>query len=417
MPDMIAEPTGAVLNGTDAASPAGKPATEVMLDSRGGETPQRIQKSTERESPMVRVLARLRASEAADGQEAPAEDAEEAQPETAEEPPAEPDAAETVEDGESGPTTEAEPDPEEKLAEVAADAPDVVALRAEAESAKAEAAALRQLMQQAGGQRVDEDDRRGYIADPLAHVRQHIGRLLGVAADHKLVDEELGAIQRELTYAAVGDSKIDNDLAAQRAREQSDRRWRIDQQAQAADRELALQRAQRDSGVKFVESLYEADKAKYVDATIGAKKVGRTPADVAFDLLPVFVQRGLLKVDGLTDAQIAQEALRLTNLSFKRDADEFRALLTAPAQTSAPAKASATGSKPGAPKPDQSKAPAKPGTAPPRTLSAKQAAAAPIAKAAGQGPKKTIVEIDPNDSDARYARAREIAERRFKKPQ
>jgi hypothetical protein len=401
MADVIAEPTGAVMSGTDAASPAGKPAVDIILDSRGGEASADVKAQVDAQPTLVKVLAKMRAKEAADeaAAEAPAPDA----PPDDEQPEAEPEA-----------DPDAPVDPEAKPAEPVADTPDVAELKAQHEAARAETASLRQQLQSAQAAEPSEDERLEYINDPIATVRRTIARTLRVAPDHKLVDEELASIQRELTIRAIGDTNLDKDRSAQRSLEQSERRWRLDQQARAADRETATHREKRSQAVRFIASLYEQTKAEYPALALATDLDGRDPADVAMDVYLGALQSGQIKADARDD-EAAREALRLTNRLYSTKADKLRRHVTAPAQVPAPAQASATDSKPGAP-PAPSPPVAK-ATPAPRTLSARQAAAAPVAnKQPGQNPRRTIIEIDPNDRDARNRRAREIAERRFAKP-
>lgn len=410
MAEMISEPTGAVLNGTDAATPVGKESVEVVLDQRGGDASAAVRESADRPRPLSQVLARLRAKES--GTAAPAKQpaaAATAEPEaTVEEQPAEAageDPAEAApvegEDHEQAPEA-APPDP-----------PDVAALRAEAEAAKHESVGLRARLAQLEAGTASDDERIAYITDPTAVVRATIARHLRVKADDPVIDKELAWLQRDWTVRAIGDSNLPEDRRSQHAREQSDRRWDLDQQARAADRQSAQEREQRTQAVQFVASHFEGSKAELTNAQLVAAVDGVDPAAHAYDLIPEAVRQGLIDPNA-PPAEIAKSALRIANQVLKKRADQIRAHIAAPAQAPAPATAAATGSRPAAPKPASSTvAPAKSAPAAPRTLSAKQAASAPVARPTAPR-KPTIVEIDPNDRDTRNNRAREIAERRFK---
>lgn len=389
MPQMIVEAADSVLQGTDAALPLGKPATELVLSTDGGIAPAEVAQSEERIRPMSTVLARIRAQEAAAARgEAPAEDA--------------PSGGEPAADVEPEPDPAAAVDPAAPAAK-AADAPDVAALRAESESARAEAAAYKTRLAAAEGRPgVTEDEQRAYITDPLGELQRWIANRLGLPPDHKEVEAELAHHQQLLTNRAIGDTNLSSTLRAENAREQSDRRWRLDQQVRATERVTANRAAERASGVQYLTSIYEAGKDAYPEASLGAVAHRKHPAEIALDLIPSFVERGLIKPDA-TGTEIAKEALRLTNLLLKPDADKIRAHVTAPA----PAKTGPPGATPAA----ESKATGATRTAAPRTLSAPQAAAAPPAAATNGTRKRTIVEIDPSDRHRERDRTREIAER------
>lgn len=404
MAEIFSEPTGAVLNGTDAANPVGKPAVDVILDSRGGEVPDGEAKkiAAAAEPPIVRVLARLRAQEAAARGEAPALGAE---AEPAVDTAAEAAAPDAETDPEAPP---AEPEPEAKADEPA----DVAALRAEAEIARTEVATLRHQLLQHRAAEPSDGERRAWIDDPVAVLRGEVARRLRVPADHAIVDRELAGIQRELTIRAIGDSNLDDTRRAQRANEHTSRRYELDQHARQTDQVVTAQREARAGAVRVLASVYEQAKADYPALVLAADLDGRDPADIAMDTYLAAVRSGQIRHD-LSDAEASREALRLTNQIYLNKADKVRRH-TAPAQASTPVLAAST-PKPGAPNLAPSAAAAKPAaSASPRTLSAKQAAAAPAARAPGQNPRRTIVVVDPNDRDSRDRRAREIAERRFK---
>lgn len=419
MSQMLTEGEDVVVNGTDAAIGLGKPAAEVVMDSRGGDAPRSMQ-PTEKPRALEGVLAKIRARSEQESAPASQEEGQRSESEEDEAPAQEDGEPSDEQDADSSEESEGEVESGDEDAEdseeahpepVKKDSADLAALRADLEAAKTEAAAARaRLAQFDRGPTLD--DRLSYVHDPISQVRSFIAKQLGVKHDDAQVDNELAWIQRELTVSAIGDSNLDSESRLKHLDAKAARRWEREQQARTVDQRVAADRDQRAAAVRYLASVHEASKSEFPLIALAAELDGRDPADIAFDVYLAARQQGLIDPNA-PDAEAAREALRLTNQHYQRRAEKLRAFIPAPSQDTAPAKASAAGSKPGATLPAKSTGKAKSGHPAPRTLSAKQAAKAPVAKPPGYNPRITVVEIDPNDRDVRARRAREIADRRF----
>jgi hypothetical protein len=421
MSALIAEGDGTTLVGTDAALPHAKPVVEVVLDGvksqeskplvTGERQSLRLATAMERRGVTVAKPAAATAPAAAapptgdadgtaaevvlDGEPAGDDDGEAAAADGDQ-----PDGEETTADGQPPPDAEAKPDPVE-----------LATLKAERDQTAAELALARARMAQLEGAVASEDEQRAYIDDPVSSLRGDIARRLGVKPDHKEVDRELAYLQRELTIAQLGDESLPDDRKSQRTSERWERSERLKQTVRTASQETTQQRAQHEQVVGFVASTYEAAKAEFPHLALAAE-LGRNPAEDALVLWTAAVKAGRTQPRG--DVEDVKEALRLTNDFYKAKASRLSRHLTAPAPATAPEKASTQEAAPGAPKQTTSTAPAKAGSAPPKTLSAKQAAAAPAAKGAPAPQPNQPVVVDPRDRDAHRARVRAIAERHLK---
>lgn len=308
---------------------------------------------------------------------------------------------------------EARPDepPEDKPADEAKPDPAAAAVHtAELEAARAEAVLLRRQLEAVGT--VTDDDRLGYVDKPLDSIRGFIAQRLGVKQDSKEVADELAFLRQELLIDAIGADTLADDRKLQRSQEHTDRRWRLGQQLQAASKETQRATEQRSAAVRLVSSVYDAAKADYPYLPI-ATVDGYDPAQVGLDLWVKAVNDGRIKPTG-DDAANAREALRLANQFYQHRADridKIRPVDTSQAPATTPTKASAPAGQPGQLKQTPSKAPApKAASAPPPTLSARQAATPPSAKAPSDGSPRVIV--DPHDPANRAARiAAAIAKR------
>lgn len=302
-----------------------------------------------------------------------------------------------------------EPPPEVEPAKVDPVA-DVVAA-AELEATRGELAILRQRLGSAGAP--SDDDRVAYVDKPLDALRSFVAQRLGLKPDAKEVADELAFLRQELTTEAIGVDVLGDDRKLQRSQEHTDRRWRLGQQIQAASKETARASEQRTAAVKLVSSVLDAAKADHPHLDYAAA-FGEDAAQVALDLWVGEVKAGRIQPTG-DDAAIAREALRLADKFYQHRADriaKIRPVETSHAQATAPTKASASAGQPGQLKQPTSKAPAKP-VSTPSTLSARQAAAAPSAKAPSTAQPRVIV--DPHSPAARAAKLAVFAAKLDKK--
>lgn len=399
MSDLGATSIPGAIVGTDAAvaSSFSAPIVEVVM---GSDAEARTAAAAPRIATGDRLSAILARGQGGDAKPAETKPTEAAPDEAApEEPPA---------DGEAKLD---EPPPEDKPADEAKPDPAAAAVHtAELEAARAEAVLLRRQLEAVGT--VTDDDRLGYVDKPMDAVRGFIAQRLGVKPDSKEVADELAFLRQELLIDAIGADTLADDRKLQRSQEHTDRRWRLGQQLQAASKETQRATEQRSAAVRLVSSVYDAAKADYPYLPI-ATVDGYDPAQVGLDLWVKAVNDGRIKPTG-DDAANAREALRLANQFYQHRADridKIRPVDTSQAPATTPTKASAPAGQPGQLKQTPSKAPApKAASAPPPTLSARQAAAPPSAKAPSDGSPRVIV--DPHDPANRAARiAAAIAKR------
>lgn len=398
MSDLGATSVPGAIVGTDAAvaSSFSAPIVEVVM---GSDAEARTAAAAPRIATGDRLSAILARGQGGDAKPAETKPTEAPTDEAApEEPPT---------DGEARPD---EP-PEDKPADEAKPDPAAAAVHtAELEAARAEAVLLRRQLEAVGT--VTDDDRLGYVDKPLDSIRGFIAQRLGVKQDSKEVADELAFLRQELLIDAIGADTLADDRKLQRSQEHTDRRWRLGQQLQAASKETQRATEQRSAAVRLVSSVYDAAKADYPYLPI-ATVDGYDPAQVGLDLWVKAVNDGRIKPTG-DDAANAREALRLANQFYQHRADridKIRPVDTSQAPATTPTKASAPAGQPGQLKQTPSKAPApKAASAPPPTLSARQAAAPPSAKAPSDGSPRVIV--DPHDPANRAARiAAAIAKR------
>ncbi len=402
MSDLGATSVPGAIVGTDTAvaSSFAAPIVEVVMGSDA-------EARTAATAPRIATGDRL-AAIIARGKEGDAKPVEAKTVETPADPPAAPDEAapdEPPADGEAKPDDPPEDKPDEAKPDPAAAAVHV----AELEAARAEAALLRRQLESTGT--VTDDDRLGYVDKPLESIRGFIAQRLGVKQDSKEVAEELAFLRQELLIDAIGADTLADDRKLQRSQEHTDRRWRLGQQLQAASKETQRATEQRSAAVRLVSSVIDATKADYPYLQL-ATVFGDDPAQVALDLWTSKVQAENIKPTG-DDAAIAREALRLANQFYQHRADriaKIRPVDTSQAPATTPTKASAPAGQPGQLKQTPSKAPApKAASAPPPTLSARQAAAPPSAKAPSDGPR---VIVDPHDPATRAAKIAAVIARR-----
>ena len=417
MPEIIEETSDAVLSGTDGAIAGTNRVSEVFIGS--GIEPTEDQQHTQ--TSMDRALAKIRERNGgapAPQVRKPARAAAPA-PEVTDEPVVDAPADEEPAAGEDTPAADPpadEPAPEPEVH------PDLLAERAGHELTKTELAQLRQQLQEARSGRVPKDDRVAYITDPLAYIRNHIAKVLGVKPDHEIFTSdaakgrvgELDFIHRALTIGQIGDSALPDDRRNQHAREQSDRRWGLDQLSQAAERETEATTQQRAAAVKHLATFYKGQEKSHPALAYAAADQDRPAEEIVGDVYFAAVHQGLIDLNW-GHAKQASEALRLANRYYANRADRIRPHVTAP--VAAPAQPAGLSTKQGAPPPAQSKVPGKSGAASPSSVSAKAAAAAPPAARPGASanPQRTIVEIDPNDRAASRARTSEKVARIFGK--
>lgn len=400
MSDLGATSIPGAIVGTDAAvaSSFSAPIVEVVM---GSDAEARTAAAAPRIATGDRLSAILARGQGGDAKPAETKPTEAPTDEAAtEEPPA---------DGEAKPD---EPPPEDKPADEAKPDPAAAAVHtAELEAARAEAVLLRRQLEAVGT--VTDDDRLGYVDKPLDSIRGFIAQRLGVKQDSKEVADELAFLRQELLIDAIGADTLADDRKLQRSQEHTDRRWRLGQQLQAASKETQRATEQRSAAVRLVSSVIDATKADHPYLQLATALFGEDPAQVALDLWVSEVQAGRIKPTG-DDAATAREALRLANQFYQHRADRIAKIWpvdTSQAPATTPTKASAPAGQPGQLKQTPSKAPApKAASAPPPTLSARQAAAPPSAKAPSDGSPRVIV--DPHDPANRAARiAAAIAKR------
>lgn len=399
MSDLGATSIPGAIVGTDAAvaSSFSAPIVEVVMGSDAEARTAAAAPRIATGDRLSAILARGKEGDAKPAESKPTEaPTDEAAPE---EPPA---------DGEAKPD---EPPPEDKPADEAKPDPAAAAVHtAELEAARAEAVLLRRQLEAVGT--VTDDDRLGYVNKPLDSIRGFIAQRLGVKQDSKEVADELAFLRQELLIDAIGADTLADDRKLQRSQEHTDRRWRLGQQLQAASKETQRATEQRSAAVRLVSSVIDATKADHPYLQM-APAFGEDPAQVALDLWSTALNAGRIKDSG-DDAANAREALRLANQFYQHRADriaKIRPVDTSQAPATTPTKASAPAGQPGQLKQTPSKAPApKAASAPPPTLSARQAAAPPSAKAPSDGSPRVIV--DPHDPANRAARiAAAIAKR------
>ena len=432
MSDLIAEPTGEAIQGTDqAAHSVTKPAVEVTfaVNRPGGDRPLDVEGS--RAARISAGIARLQASGATAGKAAEAPAAVVVppaapvakSPEAAAvdealgvEPAVVPDGevpAEAAAEGEAAAEAPAEVT-EEAAPEAKPDPVEVAAYKAELETSNAELALARTRLEHATRGAVSDDDRAAYIERPVDSVRNLIARMLGVKPDSDEAKAELAHLQRELTIEAVGLDSLPDDRKHQRTSERFERSERLKPLARTASSETTAQVQQHQRVVSQVASVIEATRDEFPHlATAAALIGGDAAAEGAISLWVHQVKAGRIQGTG-DDAKDMREALRLSNQFYSTKLGKTQHTNTAPPPATAPAPASATEAAPGAPAPTKSTAPgAKPGSATPKTLSAKQAAAAPIARAAPDTKTQpnAPITIDPNDRGARDKRRLEIGRR------
>jgi len=446
---LIAEGDGSVLVGSDAATQnLNKPAVEVVFSAhRPGVDGAPLDAESSRASRIAAGIAKMAAAHSGGGKAAPAVISAKAAPptetvsqveaasdtveESAEtddtpEPGAKPtevvlDEGEQAAETEESPA-EAEAAPTEAEAKVEEAKPDAVALaahKAEIDQLQNELALSRARLAHVESGHVPDDDRQSWLRDPVASLQKHIARILGVKPDHASIETDLAFLQRELTRRAIGDDALSSEGKQQRTSERWDRQESLKEIVQTASKETTGRDAQRKQVVDFVTTAINAVKDEYPYLGLATELDRRAPAEVAVDLFTAAVQSGRLRSAG--DEADLREALRLTNDHYRARAERIAKLglpnnsrITAPTPVTTPVSASATSETAGAPKQKPSTAPAKPGIASPKTLSAKQAAAAPVAKVTPTH-KTGIIEIDPTDRDARDARRAEIARRHLMK--
>lgn len=402
MSDLGATSVPGAIVGTDTAvaSSFAAPIVEVVMGSDA-------ESRTAATAPRIATGDRL-AAIIARGKEGDAKPVEAKAVETPSDPPPDPPDEgapdEPPADGEAKPDDPPEAKPDEAKPDPAAAAVHV----AELEAARAEAALLRRQLEAAGT--VTDDDRLGYVDKPLESIRGFIAQRLGVKQDSKEVADELAFLRQELLIDAIGADTLADDRKLQRSQEHTDRRWRLGQQLQAASKETQRATEQRSAAVRLVSSVIDATKADHPYLQL-ATAFGEDPAQVALDLWVSEVQAGRIKPTG-DDAATAREALRLANQFYQHRADritKIRPVDTSQAPATTPTKASAPAGQPGQLKQTLSKAPApKAASAPPPTLSARQAAAPPSAKAPSDGPR---VIVDPHDPATRAAKIADVIAR------
>lgn len=352
---------------------------------------------------MGEALARRAAPAPAAALEAPAEAVADV------EPVGEP---ESVEDGSAEPS--AEPDADAEPAETPdleakpADPPPISPVPSvELEAARQEAHLLRARQSGVTHER-EQSEREEYIANPSAAIRKWAARMAGVDPNAKDLDKEIDFLQRELTFALIGEQTLPDDQKWKRHEEHQGRAERLKQQAPTTTSE-----AQAAHGTAVVSSVLKGIETEFPFLALATELDGVDPARAALEIWTEAVRAGRI-VPSATDTESAREALRLANVHYQTRAErifKFRPTATAPTSTPAPAQASAHVAAPGAPKQQPSTAPVKAGSAPPTTLSAKQAAAAPRAKAEPQDRNAALV-IDPSDKDAERDRRLAIVRKR-----
>lgn len=328
----------------------------------------------------------------------------EAEPEV--EPIAEPDAEEP-------PTEEAKPT-EQPANENKPDPVELASLRTTLSEREREMATLRADLERARGGGPSDDERNAYIENPLAELKGFIAARLGYKPDAKELAEEVAHLQRELTIEALGPDSLPDERKHQRITEQTSRRWQLTQQVRTASQETAKQAQQRKQVVEHIGAIGK-EAADAFPHLSDASEFFADPYQTALDLWMHEVKAGRVQVTG-DDGKDVREALRLLNDHVKTKLDRVKARQpkdTAPAPATAPAQASTKEAAPGAPAPQPSTAPVK-GSASPKTLSATQAAAAPVVKTREAPPERKPagpITIDPHDRDGRERRLRDHAQR------
>jgi hypothetical protein len=389
-PAAPAKPASSIATSSPTTSPAASPALEVA----------KVEEAQPADAEAVAAAAEGEESASIEGEESATLDA----------------AAEPAAEGAEGEQPPADPPAEE---EAKPDAVEAATLKAEIAARENELALARAQLDRYQSGAVSDDERAGWIERPIDTLRSHVARMLGVKPDAPEVTEELAHLQRELTLEAVGVSNLPDERKQQRTVERYDRAERLKQTVRQASQATTQAAQQRTQVVGFVASTLEAAKDEFPYAGLASEMDGRKPEEAALDLWMAAVKDGRVKI-GESDAANVREALRLTNDHYKARLEKLNARqpkTTAPPPATAPAPASPTGAAPGARDQTQSRAPAKkPASDPPKTLSAKQAAASPVVKVTpSQKPNEGPAQIDPNDKDGRLKRIIEAGRRHLTK--
>lgn len=396
------EPSGPV-TGTDSAVRLDRPTVEVIFD---GSMRRESLEVADRDPSSRGLGAAMNARRAAAAGNTPPPVAP---PPAAEEAPADappPDASETPPDappadGEA-PAADSPPadaPPEEKP-------PEPPQTAAELEQARQEAALLRGRLHGREATSLAEE-RAAYIRDPVSWYRNTVARVLGIDPSDKRLDDEENHLQSELTFKAIGADTLPDDRKWQRHQEHQGREKRLQQIAPdtSAGTNVAAQ------ALASVSSAFQAAEKEHPFLAYAAHLGDFDPAQAALDLWSEAYRTGRTKAT--TDAEAVREALRLANDHYQTRAqrlDMLRPAATAPSSTPAPAQASAQVAAPGAPKQNTPTTPAKAGSASSTALSARQAAAAPRARA--EKPDDGRIVIDPSNLDAERARRLAIVQKR-----
>ena len=405
MPILAEADTGSPVAGTDSAVAAFRPTVEIVMDgSMRAESRPVVGQETTSSKLSAAMARREPAAAAADPSPAPVVDAspdgsppepDEVQPDP---PPTDDPLPEQPTDADKPADKPPHPTP--------APAPEIAA---ELEQVKAELALMRGRSNHAD-RSAQAEERQRYLDDPVAAVQSYIGRLFGREPTDKLVEDEARHLQSELTYRAIGADTLPDDRKWQRHQEHTGRLERLKQIA--PNTSPADEHAART--VAFVSSALKGKEDAFPHLALAAE-LGVDFGSKALALWLAEVKAGRLRSD-VPDAEGATEALRLANDFYQaraRHYDKPPPADTAPIPAPAPAQASREAVAPGAPNPQPSRAPAKTGSAPPTTISAKQAAAAPRVRVEPAQDDGRIV-IDPSDRESEHARRIAIALRHRK---
>lgn len=314
---------------------------------------------------------------------------------------------------------EPEPQPEPaKSDEPKADPVEIATLRADLTARNRDLALAHAQLERAQSGHVSEDDRQAWVDNPLGEVRKFIAARIGAAEDAEDIKRELTHLQRELTIEALGLDNLPDPQKHQRTTERYERHERLKQQVRTASQATAQRAQQRTQVVGHLEAAAKAAADEFPHVA-DASEFYRDPFGTALDLWMTEAQAGRVQVDP-NDAKNVREALRLLNDHTKARLDRLTARqpkTTAPAPATAPASASKDeAAKPGAPAANKSTAP-KPGSDTPKTLSARQAAAAPPATQERPPERKQTepLVVDPHDRDGRDKRFISIGRKHLQK--
>lgn len=273
----------------------------------------------------------------------------------------------------------AEPADEAPVEDQPADPPAPPAPAFELEQARMELAETRRQLAdlEQGRTRADFE---GYFEKPVDALKSWVANTLGVKPDDPMVREELQSLYTELTADSLSGQDVPEQYKATLRDDRADRRIRLDSLSRQAAKRAQQSSAQEERARKTALAVYDSVKTQHPAVAPLAELAFRRPVD---EVIVSFLQEGVRtgQITGWetkSDGELFTEAIRLANQSLTTWAKNIGSQLATLIPASAPA---APG--PSTPQklekttaPSQAPAP-KPTNAPPRTLPAAKAGAAP----------------------------------------